>query len=41
MDKKESTNGEAIRSFSLIDHFTVVCLVAWRLNESEPGVDHV
>ena len=41
MDKKESTNGEAIRSFSLIDHFTVVCLVAWHLNENEPGVDLV
>jgi len=41
MDKKESTNGEAIRSFSLIDHFTVVCFVAWPLNESEPGVDLV
>ena len=22
-----------------IDHFTVVCLVAWTSNESEPGVD--
>ena len=22
-----------------IDHFTVVCLVAWPLNESEAGVD--
>ena len=41
MDKKESTNGEAIRSFSLIDHFTVVCFVAWPLNESESGVDLV
>ena len=26
---------------SLIDHFTVVCLVAWPLNESEAGVDLV
>ena len=25
----------------LIDHFTVVCLVAWPLNESEAGVDIV
>ena len=25
----------------LIDHFTVVCLVAWPLNESEAGVDLV
>jgi len=25
----------------LIDHFTVVCLVAWPLNESETGVDLV
>ena len=24
-----------------IDHFTVVCLVAWPLNESEDGVDLV
>ena len=24
-----------------IDHFTVVCLVAWPLNESESGVDPV
>ena len=24
-----------------IDHFTVVCLVAWSLNESESGVDLV
>ena len=23
------------------DHFTVVCLVAWSLNESETGVDLV
>ena len=27
--------------FVLIDHFTVVCLVAWPLNESETGVDLV
>ena len=25
----------------VIDHFTVVCLVAWPLNESEAGVDLV
>ena len=25
----------------LIDHFTVVCLVSWPLNESEAGVDLV
>ena len=25
----------------LIDHFTVSCLVAWPLNESEAGVDLV
>ena len=24
-----------------VDHFTVVCLVAWSLNESEAGVDLV
>ena len=27
--------------YSLIDHFTVVCLVPWPLNESEAGVDLV
>ena len=26
---------------ALIDHFTVLCLVAWPLNESEAGVDLV
>ena len=26
---------------SIIDHFTVICLVAWPLNESEVGVDVV
>ena len=26
---------------SQIDHFTVVCLVAWPLNENEPGGDLV
>ena len=25
----------------VIDHFTVVCLVTWPLNESEAGVDLV
>ena len=29
-----------LKDFS-IDHFTVVCLVAWPLNESEAGVDLV
>ena len=27
--------------YGTIDHFTVVCLVAWPLNESEAGVDLV
>ena len=27
--------------FPGIDHFTVLCLVAWPLNESEAGVDLV
>ena len=27
--------------FDSIDHFTVVCLVAWPLNESEAGGDLV
>ena len=26
---------------NIIDHFTVMCLVAWPLNESEAGVDLV
>ena len=26
---------------SQIDHFKVVCLVPWPLNESEPGIDLV
>ena len=30
-----------IRNAYLIDRFTVVCLVAWPLNESEAGVDLV
>ena len=29
------------RTSTLIDHFTVVCVVAWPLNESEAGVDLV
>ena len=28
-------------TFLAIDHFRVVCLVAWPLNESEAGVDFV
>jgi len=27
------------KSDSTIDHFTLVCLVAWHLNESEAGVE--
>ena len=34
-------NPTQIPYLSLIDHFTVVCLVAWPLNESEAGVDLV
>ena len=30
-----------IRQNSAIDHFTVSCLVAWPLNESDPGGDLV
>ena len=47
MRGKTKTN-RAMRDFSrasgelqVIDHFTVVCLVAWPLNESEAGVDLV
>ena len=32
---------EAFRNQAGIEHFTVVCLVAWSLNESEAGVDLV
>ena len=30
-----------LQNFDGIDHFTVACLVAWPLNESEPGGDLV
>ena len=33
-------NRKGVSEFA-IDHFTVVCLVAWPLNESEAGVDLV
>ena len=36
--KREFAKHEPVSS---IDHFTVVCLVAWPLNESEAGVDLV
>ena len=32
---------KSTREVMRIDHFTVVCLVAWPLNESEAGVDLV
>ena len=32
---------EHVQQSQSIDHFTVVCLVAWPLNESEAGVDLV
>ena len=32
---------QAITLHGIIDHFTVVCLVAWALNESKAGVDLV
>ena len=31
----------SLRNKKTIDHFTVVCLVAWPLNESEAGGDLV
>ena len=34
-------NSEDLATLVWIDHFTVVCLVAWPLNESEAGVDLV
>ena len=46
-DMKKKCHREApslcvlVNSKQLIDHFTVVCLVAWPLNESETGVDLV
>ena len=33
--------GQVISALTLIDHFTVSCLVAWPLNESEAGGDLV
>ena len=38
-DDVSHSKGRRIDHFS--DHFTVVCLVAWPLNESEAGVDLV
>ena len=35
------TAAQKLKQSNLIDHFTVVCLVAWPLNESEAGVDLV
>ena len=33
------TNGTRFSNCFGIDHFTVVCLVTWPLNDSEAGVD--
>ena len=38
---KNKINIEIHHDNCWIDHFTVVCLVAWPFNESEAGVDHV
>ena len=37
----DDTTLTSCANYSSIDHFTVVCLVAWPLNESEAGVDLV
>ena len=39
--KNVSLECGSIQFLITIDHFTVVCLVAWPLNESEAGVDLV
>ena len=38
--RKVISNGNRTE-WSVIDHFTFVCVVAWPLNESEAGVDLV
>ena len=40
-DENMIQDGEHHRPRGRIDHFTVVCLVAWPLNESEAGGDVV
>ena len=37
----KNISASTINGFIRIDHFTVVCSVAWPLNESEAGVDLV
>ena len=37
----ESRQASLLKILASIDHFTVVCLIAWPLNESEAGVDLV
>ena len=34
-------NNNIIVRLNTIDHFTVACLVAWPLSESEAGVDFI
>ena len=41
MSKIQKNIETKVRPLGPIDHFTVVCLVAWPLNESETGVDLV
>ena len=36
-----SVDTTVMTAFGLVDHFTIVRLVAWPLNESEAGVDLV
>ena len=36
-----SVDSTVMTAFGVIDHFIVVCLAAWPLNESEAGVDLV
>ena len=41
-NNNSKNHGKCVDSYiSQIDHFIVVCLVAWPLNESEAGVDLV
>ena len=38
---KMTASSPSIKIYKPIDHFTVICLVVWPLNESEAGGDFV
>ena len=39
--KIKKKSGHSFHTIGLKDHFAVVCLVAWPLNENEAGIDLV